>query len=82
MNLRASRPVPDKEAYQFIVDNINGNSLYKAMSEPNSQKELNKKLKNLNLKSTISARDAASVLGISYKKFYNIFRHTSRTKYC
>ena len=28
MNLRASRPVPDKEAYQFIVDNINGNSLY------------------------------------------------------
>ena len=29
MNLKASRPVPDREAYQFIVDNINGNSLYK-----------------------------------------------------
>ena len=29
MSLKSSRPVPDTEAYQFIVDNINGNSLYK-----------------------------------------------------
>ena len=28
MNLKASRPVPDREAYQFIIENINGNSLY------------------------------------------------------
>jgi len=56
-----------------------GNSLYKAMSEPNFQKELNKKLKNLNLKSTISARDAASVLGVSYEKFHNILRGLQRT---
>ena len=29
MSLKSSRPVPDTEAYKFIVDNINGNSLYK-----------------------------------------------------
>lgn len=46
-----------------------GSSLYKAMSEPNFKKELNEKLNNFNLKSTISARDAASVLGISYQNF-------------
>jgi len=28
MNLKPARPVPDREAYQFIVNNINGNSLY------------------------------------------------------
>ena len=28
MNYKQSRPIPDKEVYQFIVNNINGNSLY------------------------------------------------------